>query len=228
MKSFAQSLALIATLVLLALGEEVSRPLNPPHQFPLDFSKKLTPLKTKAVTLSAKDSVKAIVYPVVVYEHANFEGVSGGLDVGRYDYLSFGLANDVLSSLTVRDGFVVTLYQHSRFGGKSKVFTSNAAFVGMDFNDITSSVVVEYGPLVAILFTDSNYGGASTRLGKGEYDMTVLAIPNDSLSSMRIPAGWRVTVFEHSGFNGRSKTFSSDTDFVGNDFNDIASGIWIH
>jgi hypothetical protein len=112
MKSFVQSLALIATLVLLALGEEVSRPLNPPHQFAPDFSKKLTPLKTKAVTLSTKDSLKAIVYPVVVYEHANFEGVSGGLDVGRYDYLSFGLANDVLSSLTVRDGFVVTLYKH--------------------------------------------------------------------------------------------------------------------
>jgi hypothetical protein len=35
-----------------------------------------------------------------------------------------------------------TLYEETHFGGRSKIFTHDASYVGDDFNDITSSIVL--------------------------------------------------------------------------------------
>jgi hypothetical protein len=79
---------------------------------------------------------------VTVYEDANFQGRSGALSVGRYDWGQIGIANDTLSSLKVPPGVAATLYEDTHFGGRSKIFTHDASYVGDDFNDITSSIVV--------------------------------------------------------------------------------------
>ena len=84
---------------------------------------------------------------VTVYEHANFQGISKELLPGSYTAGSgiggFGLPNDTLSSLKVDKGLKVTLYEHGDGTGRSKTFTSDAAWVGDDFNDITSNIKVE-------------------------------------------------------------------------------------
>lgn len=48
---------------------------------------------------------------------------------------------------------------------------------------------------------------------------------NDQLSSLKVPNGMKVTLYEHAGFSGRSKSFNEDTPWVGDDFNDITSSI---
>jgi hypothetical protein len=78
-----------------------------------------------------------------VYEHANFQGISKELLPGSYGIGGFGLPNDTLSSLKVDKGLKVTLYEHGDGTGRSKTFTSDAAWVGDDFNDITSNIKVE-------------------------------------------------------------------------------------
>src|SRR5512136_717020 len=78
--------------------------------------------------------------------------------------------------------------------------------------------------LKAIIYEHSNFQGRSQELIPGSYNMASLGIPNDSLSSLKVEKGLKVTLFEHE-FTGRSKTFTEDTAWVGDDFNDITSSI---
>jgi hypothetical protein len=76
-----------------------------------------------------------------------------------------------------------------------------------------------------IVYADANFAGARQELGPGQFDIGQLSIGNDTISSLRVPSGWTVTLYEHAGFQGRAKTFTSDTAYVGDDFNDLTSAI---
>ena len=77
------------------------------------------------------------------------------------------------------------------------------------------------------VYGDANFGGAAQELSRGQYDIGQLTVGNDAISSLQVPPGWTVTLFEHAGYQGRSKTFTSDTPYVGDDFNDLASSITV-
>lgn len=78
---------------------------------------------------------------VVVYDDSQYRGASQALGIGQYDWGQ--IKNDSISSLKVPTGMKVTLYSDTRFGGKSKMFTADTPYVGDDFNDITSSIIIE-------------------------------------------------------------------------------------
>lgn len=80
-------------------------------------------------------------------------------------------------------------------------------------------------PLV-VIYAHANFQGASKALSEGRYfDVNSLGIGNDRLSSLRVPAGMQVTLYEHAHGLGRSKIFTQDTSYVGDDFNDITSSL---
>ncbi|MCY1082512.1 Vps62-related protein [Archangium lansingense] len=88
-------------------------------------------------------SGQALATTVLLYEHGNYGGRVQSLQPGRYDMSQLtGVGNDSVSSLQVPSGWSVTLYEHG-FDGRSKLFTADTVWVGDDFNDLTSSVVVE-------------------------------------------------------------------------------------
>jgi hypothetical protein len=60
----------------------------------------------------------------------------------EYDWGQLGIGNDSLSSLKVKEGYTVTLYDETHFQGTQKVFSSGVEYVGDDFNDLTSSIKV--------------------------------------------------------------------------------------
>lgn len=76
-------------------------------------------------------------------------------------------------------------------------------------------------------YADVNYGGAAGMpMIKGNYTYNqILAkgVGNDWASSMRIPAGWTVIVYQHDNFTGTSWTFTSDTPWIGSAANDQMS-----
>ncbi|WP_017741753.1 M12 family metallopeptidase [Scytonema hofmannii] len=78
-----------------------------------------------------------------------------------------------------------------------------------------------------VIYSDSNFQGRSQELEPGRYDVNQVAIGNDHLSSLKVPSGLRVILYEHAGFQGRSKVFTSDTPYVGDDFNDFTSSLEI-
>lgn len=164
------------------------------------------------------------IYKVTVYEHKDYGGRSQELPVGRYNMDQLSIGNDIISSIKIPTGVMITVYEHADFKGKTKIFTEDTTYVGKDFNDKISSIVVE---LAVKIFKDANYEGKSQTLPLGSYNTKKLDIGNDKLSSIKIPSGLMVTLFEHTDYKGRMKTFIEDTTYVGDDFNDITSGILV-
>ena len=75
----------------------------------------------------------------------------------------------------------------------------------------------------------SDYGGWSVSLGEGKYDYSVMVaagIKNDQISSVKVPDGYRVILYNDAGFSGGAKTLLQDASGLG-DFNDKTSSIII-
>ncbi|WP_435924158.1 carbohydrate-binding protein [Paenibacillus sp. DYY-L-2] len=80
-------------------------------------------------------------------------------------------------------------------------------------------------------YEDINYGGNAVTLGIGNYTLSQLnanGIPNDWMSSLKVPGGWTVEVYENDNFGGTKWTFTSDSSWVGNAINDKMSSVKIY
>lgn len=76
-----------------------------------------------------------------------------------------------------------------------------------------------------IIYTDSEYRGFAQVLSPGKYDWG--QIHNDVISSLKVPAGRKATFYGDVNLSGQIKTFTADTPYVGDDFNDQTSSIVI-
>ncbi len=83
-------------------------------------------------------------------------------------------------------------------------------------------------PVGVIFYQDINYGGvASAVLAKGDYPANPASVPNDWMSSLRVPAGWIVDAYANGGFGGAVCTYTADTSWVGTACNDVMSSFRI-
>lgn len=101
----------------------------------------------------------------------------------------------------------------------------------VDFS-LTTESWVEYtvdgsGLAPVGLFGDASYAGWGVSVHEaGAWSFTGnLAALNDQLSSVRVASGWKVTLYEHANFTGRTMVLTADSPFVGWTFNDVASAI---
>jgi hypothetical protein len=84
-------------------------------------------------------------------------------------------------------------------------------------------------PTGVVFYHDAEYGGAATPpIAKGDYPVMPDTVPNDWMSSLRIPAGWTVEVWTDGGFSGSRFTFTGDTAWVGDECNDTMSSFRIY
>lgn len=84
-------------------------------------------------------------------------------------------------------------------------------------------------PTGVIFYQDVNFGGvASGSKAKGDYAVLPADIPNDWMSSLRVPAGWIVDAYADGGFAGAVCTYTADTSWVGTACNDVMSSFKIH
>ncbi len=73
------------------------------------------------------------------------------------------------------------------------------------------------------MYTDSDFGGSAVTFGIGEYNMNEMqsaGISNDAISSIKVPLGYKLTVFKDIDFGGDNKVYSADVSYMGNDWND--------
>ena len=77
----------------------------------------------------------------------------------------------------------------------------------------------------ATIYEHAYYDGASQDLGPGQYLMKDLTFGNDKVSSLRVPEGLRVDLFEEDNFRGEKLEVSSDLAYVSNAFNDKTSAV---
>lgn len=90
----------------------------------------------------------------------------------------------------------------------------------------TSTTTTQVGVSV---FQHCNYGGYSATLPVGSYNtqaLRTLGVNDNDLSSIRVPAGYKITLFNNDNFTGNSivKT-QDDSCLVNTSFNDMASSI---
>lgn len=76
-----------------------------------------------------------------------------------------------------------------------------------------------------VIYEDSNFQGASKELDVGNYNSEDLGIRNNKLSSLKVPPGMRVTLYDRPEFKGKNKIFTSDADLEGDEFNNKTSSI---
>lgn len=89
-----------------------------------------------------------------------------------------------------------------------------------------SGHLIYHRPATVMIYTKPDYGGVTQKLFAGRYNVDQLAI-NDSLSSIRIPPSWSVTLFAEAGFRGDSVVLTGDTANVGNTLNNRTSSILV-
>lgn len=158
---------------------------------------------------------------VTVYSDSSYQGTSRSLGVGGYDG-NFGIKNDALSSVKVPSSLKVYLYKDSGYEGQVCILVRDTPNLGSVNDQISSIQVIQVDKPRVILYSDSQYRGWSQELGPGSY--ASLCIGNDALSSMIIPSGYRVTIYQDSGFKGPSLVLTQDApDLKG--WNDKASSI---
>ena len=80
-----------------------------------------------------------------------------------------------------------------------------------------------------IFYQDINYGGtASGAKAIGNYATLPADVPNDWMSSLKVPAGWVVDSYVDANFGGAVCTFTADTSWVGTACNDVMTSFKIH
>ncbi len=93
-------------------------------------------------------------------------------------------------------------------------------------------VVVAIDPTISpvTVYKDCDFGGASATFRVGSFNLSsiVSKIGNDVISSIKVPNGYTVKLYQHENFGGISRTrLQNDTCFVNNDFNDMTSSMVI-
>ena len=80
------------------------------------------------------------------YSDIDYKGKAVDLPEGEFllsSLQSYGITNDDISSLKVKSGFNVVVYENDGFGGKSKSYTASTANMGSEWNDQVSSIKIE-------------------------------------------------------------------------------------
>ena len=167
---------------------------------------------------------------VTFYADKSYGGTAVTLDVGTYTMTQLkaaGIPNDWMSSLRVPSGYMVEVYQNDNFTGTKWTYTADSSWVGTDVNDQMTSVKV----LAAVFYADIDYGGTAVALQPGSYTMAQLnakGIPNDWMSSLKIPSGWTVEVYQNDNFTGTKWTFNASSSWVDTAVNDQMSSVKIY
>jgi hypothetical protein len=162
---------------------------------------------------------------VYAFSSGGFTGSFQAFAPGRYDMSQLTLGNDTIRSLQVPEGWRVTLYQHVGFAGTTQEVTRDASELG-SMSGQASSLVVEMPPWGVTIYKDADQKGTSLTLMPGRHSsLSNLGFPDNVFSSVAIPSGWRVTLFEHESFAGKTAVLTSSSPTVPSSFNNETTSL---
>ncbi len=137
----------------------------------------------------------------------------------RSEYPVLTPDNDI-SSVEFPRGVRVTLYDGANFEGKSillKTKTDEVTLQNSGFDNAASSAKIEWvkpRDLTVTLY-DGKFNGTAFDLAPGQYRVKDIRLPDNTVSSVRVPQGMQVTLFELDNFKGVNTTILRDTDYTG-------------
>lgn len=158
---------------------------------------------------------------ITLYSDAEYKGKSATFGVGRYP-TSIGLGNDSVSSVRIPKGLKVTICEHGSFEGRRCILVRDTPSLGGANDKATSMIVEEDKNPCVIVYSDSEFRGWSAEVQPGA--QSEVGAGNDLISSVIVPPGFRVTLYEDSAFKGRTRELTSDAPNL-RDFNDETSSL---
>lgn len=185
------------------------------------------------------------------YQECNFNGNAIRLEPGYYQGDKLGILKNNISSIELPAGLRVKAYTNSDYlsGSSTTISYSENCLSGLLLNRIASLVVEEtYGGggnnggwggnngnnnannNYVVLYEDDDYRGRSATLLPGTYaNMQLAGISDKSLSSLTVPPGWRVILYENENLGGKSFTITaSRSGFSFTGWNDRTSSIAVY
>jgi hypothetical protein len=167
---------------------------------------------------------------VTVYRDCYFKSESKSFAEGNFRHNELGVGNDKISSLKIPRGWIVTVFENDNFEGASQVFTHTVECVPQNWNDRISSMRISrisnyYNNNPVVVYRDCNFKSESKSFGEGWYRDYELGVGNDKISSLKIPYGWTVTVYQDDKFQGASITYTGTVDCLPPDWNDRISSM---
>lgn len=167
---------------------------------------------------------------IVVYADAAYSGKAQRFDLPGFSPAFYnvdslkGVGNDTISSMTLPAGYRAIGFEHGNFEGRIGIMNGNIVDFGW-FNDTVSSLILQRTDTV-VLFEHSGFRGNYQALTPGFYDIGSLNIGNDVVSSILVPPGMPVTVYQHAGAGGTAVTRDGDIVNMGDiGMNDALSSI---
>lgn len=178
---------------------------------------------------------------VTLFSDCNFEGNALRLKPGYYQGDKLGIMKYDISSIQVSSNLKVKAFIDNEFlSGQSINITESNACLNNEMKNRIGSLVIEeknnqgnYPPQNAekvILYADILYKGQSTEILPGTYKtMAEAGFIDNALSSLIVPPGYRVVLYEFENFGGRSYTITaSKSMFTLSGWNDKASSIAVY
>lgn len=99
------------------------------------FNDKISSLRSYTTTFDSNGDSACF------YEHSDFEGRSNCYEIGKHSFVG-DLNNDMYSSVKVSRGVKVEAFEHINNGGAKVQYASTTDYVGNNFNDKISSLIV--------------------------------------------------------------------------------------
>lgn len=177
-----------------------------------------------------------------LYEECNYEGNALRLLPGYYDGNKLGLMKFNIESIELPQGLRARVYiDNENLSGFSYTITSSSNCLSSSYRNRIGALMIEetvsYNQNTPggnderiVLYADKDFRGQSVSLLPGTYySMAQAGFTDNTLSSLKIPVGYRVVLYEEENFKGRSYTLTtsrSGLNLFG--WNDRASSIAIY
>ena len=178
---------------------------------------------------------------VMLFEQCDFRGRASTLAVGAYSNSNlFGMSPYSISSVRVQPGYRVELFTQQYYKGSTTVLTENESCLGSSFkgkvfsirisrdnnyngnyngnnnNNNSGNTYNNNNYNYVTIFADGNYGGQSLQLDVNRrYNQADLGTLFKNISSIQIPAGYTVKVWENGDFSGTSRTLTGSYSSLG-------------
>ena len=181
-----------------------------------------------------------------VYTDCNYRGSSLKLGPGYYQGDKLGLMKFNISSLEIPSNLKAKVFINNEYlSGTSYVISENTSCLSNTLNKRIGSLVIEEnsgynnpqypqypesGAEKVILYVDANFKGLSASVLPGTYStMAQAGFVDDNLSSLYLPPGYRVVLYEFENFRGKTYTISATkSGFSISGWNDKTSSIAIY
>ena len=211
--------------------------------------------KLAAEAVEKRYPKQSLVSGVTFYSLCDYRGNQATLAPGDYrlaDLRDAGIANNDISSIKVPRGYQVVVYANDFLRGQSLALQDNDSCLrndGLDqqISSLSISVDERYAtnsnggllnqtgslasnqPQTVVAYSECNFSGERVALEAGEYtvaQLNKLGMRNNMVSSIQVPRGFSVAIYENDFFRGNGKLLESDVRcLLGDHFNERISSI---